>query len=51
MSHNAVAQHIADLDALSRSRVLTNVESWRLQRLVTVQRRYDSAKSKSVVAP
>lgn len=42
MTAETTARLIAELEALSRTRELTDLESWRLQKMLTVQRRYES---------
>lgn len=40
MSARAVAEQIARLDAIGKTRALTDLESSQLQRLITVESRY-----------
>lgn len=51
MSQGLVTSEIATLDQLSRSRALTDAESRRLQKLITVDRRYTYSRRARVAAP
>lgn len=46
MGRAATEAAIAELEALSRRRELTIGESWRLQKLITTQRRYDYSRDR-----
>ena len=49
MGRAAVTAAIAVLDATSLRRALSDIESWRLQKLMTTLRRYDASGADRVV--
>lgn len=46
MSREAVSARIAELDAISRVRRLSELESSHLEKLITVERRYDYSRAR-----